>query len=65
MVEGENVRDSLVHVFRLVKECLAVERSHILVEVDHEEIQASGTRFDALLVVTDDIMKVSRCFCGK
>jgi hypothetical protein len=44
---------------------LAVERSHILVEVDHEEIQASGTRFDALLVVTDDIVKVSRCFCGK
>lgn len=65
VVEGENVSDCLVHVLRLVKEGLAVERSHILVEVDHEEIQAPGTGLDALLVVTDDIVKVPRCFGSK
>ena len=42
-----------------------MEGRQVLVEVDHEKVQAAGTRFEPLLVMSDDVGIVSRSFGGQ
>lgn len=57
-IERKDVADGLVEVFGLVKQCLAMKRSDVLVEVDGEEIKAPDAGLELASVVLKIIMEI-------
>jgi hypothetical protein len=64
MVERQDVCDRFIDIFGLVKEGLTMKGSHILVEIDHEKVQAPGSTTETLLIMAHNLEVMSRRFGG-
>ena len=62
MVERQDVCHGFIDIFGLIEQCLAMKSRQILVEVDHEKVQAPSPGLETLFVVSDHIGIMSRGF---
>lgn len=61
-IQREYISYRLIQELGLVKQCLAMERRDVLVKIDCEEIETSGTVSDGRLVVLEDFVEVIGSF---